>query len=192
MVKLSHAISKVIVDEYGQHEFLRRLADPLWFQAFGCVLGFDWHSSGVTTVVTGVLRQSLKEQVHAISIAGGKGKKSTETKNDIPKLAERHYNLSSDKIDNLLYASRMAAKVDSAAVQDGYSLYHHVILFDERGNWTVVQQGMNPNNRMARRYHWISDDLKSFVSEPHTGIISECKSPNTLNMTSIHSAILTI
>jgi hypothetical protein len=188
MVKLSHAISKVIVDEYGQHEFLRRLADPLWFQAFGCVLGFDWHSSGVTTVVTGVLRQSLKEQVHAISIAGGKGKKSTETKNDIPKLAERHYNLSSDKIDNLLYASRMAAKVDSAAVQDGYSLYHHVILFDERGNWTVVQQGMNPNNRMARRYHWISDDPKSFVSEPHTGIISECKSPNTLNMTSIHSA----
>jgi hypothetical protein len=188
MVKLSHAISKVIVDEYGQHEFLRRLADPLWFQAFGCVLGFDWHSSGVTTVVTGVLRQSLKEQVHAISIAGGKGKKSTETKNDILKLAEGHYNLASAKIDNLLYASRMAAKVDSAAVQDGYSLYHHVILFDERGNWTVVQQGMNPNNRMARRYHWISDDLKSFVSEPHTGIISECKSPNTLNMTSIHSA----
>jgi uncharacterized protein len=188
MVKLSHAISKVIVDEYGQHEFFRRLADPLWFQAFGCVLGFDWHSSGVTTVVTGVLKQSLKEQVHAISIAGGKGKKSTETKNDIPKLAERHYNLSSAKIDNLLYASRMAAKVDSAAVQDGYSLYHHVILFDGRGNWTVVQQGMNPNNRMARRYHWISDDLKSFVSEPHTGIISECKSPNTLNMTSIHSS----
>ena len=184
---LSHAISKVIVDEYGEHEFLRRLADPLWFQAFGCVLGFDWHSSGVTTVVTGVLKQSLKEDVHGISIAGGKGKKSTATKNDIPRLAEKHYNLSSAKIDNLLYASKMAAKVDNATVQDGYSLYHHVILFDEEGNWTVVQQGMNPHDRMARRYHWISDNVKSFVSEPHTGIISKCKIPNTLNMTSIDS-----
>ena len=182
MVKLSYAISKVIVDEYGQHEFLRRLADPLWFQAFGCVLGFDWHSSGVTTVVTGVLKQSLKDNVQAISIAGGKGKKSTQVKYDIPKLAESHYNLSSDKIENLLYASRMAAKVDNAALQDGYSLYHHVILFDESGNWTIVQQGMNPNNRMARRYHWISDYLKSFVFMPH-----EYKGVNTLDMTSIHS-----
>ena len=187
MVKLSYAISKVIVDEYGQHEFLRRLADPLWFQAFGCVLGFDWHSSGVTTVVTGVLKQSLKDNVQAISIAGGKGKKSTQVKYDIPKMAESNYNLSSDKIENLLYASRMAAKVDNAALQDGYSLYHHVILFDERGNWTIVQQGMNPNNRMARRYHWNSDYLKSFVSKPHAGIISEHKSVNTLDMTSIHS-----
>jgi uncharacterized protein len=188
MIKLSSAISKVIVDQYGQQELLRRLADPLWFQAFGCVLGFDWHSSGVTTVVTGVLKQSLKEDVQAISVAGGKGKKSTETKNDIPRLAERHYNMSSTKIDNLLYASRTAAKVDNFAVQDGYSLYHHVIIFDEHGNWTVVQQGMNPKNRMARRYHWISDYLGSFVSEPHSGIISESKSTNTLDMTSIYSA----
>ena len=98
MIKLSNAISKVIVDEYGHHEFLRRLSDPLWFQAFGCILGFDWHSSGVTTVVTGVLKQSLKEEIHAISIAGGKGKKATQTKNDIPRLAERGYNLSSLKL----------------------------------------------------------------------------------------------
>jgi uncharacterized protein len=188
MVKLSYAISKVIVNEYGQHELLRRLADPLWFQAFGCVLGFDWHSSGVTTVVTGVLKQSLKDDVQAISIAGGKGRKSTDAKYDIPKLAESHYNLSSEKINNLLYASRIAAKVDNAAVQDGYSLYHHVILFDEKGNWTIVQQGMNPNNRMARRYHWISDNLKSFVSEPHAGIIGQHKGANVLDMTSIHSA----
>jgi hypothetical protein len=187
MVKLSYAISKVIVDEYGQHELLRRLADPLWFQAFGCVLGFDWHSSGVTTVVTGVLKQSLKEDVQAISVAGGKGRKSTEAKYDIPRLAESHYNLSSSKIEDLIYASRMAAKVDNAAIQDGYSLYHHVILFDEKGNWTIVQQGMNPTNRMARRYHWISDDLKSFVSEPHTGIIGNHKSANVLDMTSIKS-----
>ena len=187
MVKLSYAISKVIVDEYGQHELLRRLADPLWFQAFGCVLGFDWHSSGVTTVVTGVLKQSLKEDVQAISVAGGKGRKSTEAKYDIPRLAESHYNLSSSKIEDLIYASIMAAKVDNAAIQDGYSLYHHVILFDEKGNWTIVQQGMNPTNRMARRYHWISDDLKSFVSEPHTGIIGNHKSANVLDMTSIKS-----
>ena len=187
MVKLSYAISKVIVDEYGQHELLRRLADPLWFQAFGCVLGFDWHSSGVTTVVTGVLKQSLKEDVQAISVAGGKGRKSTEAKYDIPRLAESHYNLSSSKIEDLIYASKMAAKVDNAAIQDGYSLYHHVILFDENGNWTIVQQGMNPTNRMARRYHWISDDLKCFVSEPHAGIIGNHKSANVLDMTSIKS-----
>ena len=175
------------MDEYGQNEFLKRLADPIWFQAFGCVLGFDWHSSGVTTVVTGVLKQSLKENIHAVSIAGGKGKRSTETKNDIPKIAERHYNLSSAKIDNLIQASKMAAKIDNAAIQDGYLLYHHVILFDEHGNWTIVQQGMNPDIKMARRYHWSSDYLNSFVSEPHTGIISHCKSPNTLNMTSTNS-----
>jgi uncharacterized protein len=187
MIKLSYAISKVVVDEYGQQEFLRRLADPLWFQAFGCVLGFDWHSSGVTTVVTGVLKQSLKEDIHGISVAGGKGRKSRETKYDIPKLAEKHYNLPYGVIDRLLYASKMAAKIDNAAVQDGYSLYHHVILFDKEGNWTVVQQGMNPNNKMARRYHWISDNLKGLVCEPHAGIISAYKNPNTLNMISIDS-----
>ena len=187
MIKLSSAISKVIVDEYGGHEFIRRLADPLWFQAFGCVLGFDWHSSGVTTVVSGVLKQSLKEDVHSISVAGGKGKKATEAKNDIPRLAERHYNLPSDKIDGLVYASRLAAKVDNAAVQDGYSLYHHVVFFDEHGNWTIVQQGMSRKKKLARRYHWISDNLTTFVLDPHAGIISANKVPNTLNMTSIDS-----
>jgi hypothetical protein len=182
MIRLSHAISKVMIDEYGQAEFLRRLSDPLWFQAFGCVLGFDWHSSGVTTVVAGVLKQALKSDVHAISIAGGKGKKSTSVKKDIPLLAEK-FGLSSTKIDSLLHASRMAAKVDSAAVQDGYSLYHHVILFDERGNWAVVQQGMNAASRMARRYHWLSSDIQNFVCEPHTGIISDRKNGSALDMT---------
>jgi hypothetical protein len=187
MIKLSHAISKVIVDQYGQHEFLRRLSDPLWFQALGCVLGFDWHSSGVTTVVTGVLKQSLTHDTHALSIAGGKGKRSFQARNEIQRYAEKYFNLSTAKIDQLLYASKMASKVDNAAVQDGYSLYHHVILFDKDGNWTVVQQGMNPHNKMARRYHWQSDYLKKFVCEPHTGIISGCKNPNTLDMTSIDS-----
>ena len=187
MIKLSGAMAKVIVNEYGEHEFLRRISDPLWFQAFGCVLGFDWHSSGVTTVVTGVLKQSLKVEEHGISIAGGKGKKSTQTKNEIPTLAEKYYNLSSNKIDSLLYASRMAAKVDNAAIQDGYSLYHHVILFDKNGDWSVVQQGMNTKDMTARRYHWISDLVKNFTCEPHAGIISNYKNLRTLNMCSINS-----
>lgn len=187
MIKLSYAISKVIVDEYGQQEFLRRLADPLWFQAFGCVLGFDWHSSGVTTVVTGVLKQAINEDIHNISIAGGKGRRSIGVKNEIPKLAEMHYNLSSSKIEKLLYASKMAAKVDNSAIQDGYSLYHHAIFFDGQGNWTIVQQGMDLDTKMARRYHWMSNNIKNFVTEPHQGIIGDCKIPNTLNMTSVDS-----
>lgn len=186
MIRLSHAISKTIVDEYGPKEFLRRLSDPLWFQAFGCVLGFDWHSSGLTTVVTGVLKQALKPDTHGISMAGGKGKKSTTAKDEIPLLAQ-NLGLSSVKIDSLLYASRMAAKVDSAAVQDGYSLYHHVIFFDEQGNWAVVQQGMNAENRMARRYHWLSDDVHGFVCQPHAGIISESRGCNVLDMTATKS-----
>ena len=186
MIRLSHAMSRVIIDEYGQMEFLRRLSDPLWFQAFGCVLGFDWHSSGVTTVVSGVLKQALKPDIHGISMAGGKGKKSTSAKTDIPLLAES-CGLSSAKIDSLLYASRMAAKVDSAAVQDGYSLYHHVVLFDKRGNWAVVQQGMNTEGRMARRYHWLSGDIPNFVREPHAGIIGDRKNSSTLDMTAAQS-----
>lgn len=182
MIRLSHAMSKVIIDEYGQIEFLRRLSDPLWFQAFGCVLGFDWHSSGVTTVVTGVLKQALKPDVHGILMAGGKGKKSTSARADIPLLAE-NFGLSSAKIDSLLHASRMAAKVDSAAVQDGYSLYHHVILFDGHGDWAIVQQGMNAGNRMARRYHWLPSDIQNFVCEPHAGIIGDNKGKGVLDMT---------
>jgi hypothetical protein len=179
-------MSKVIIDEYGQGEFLKRLSDPLWFQAFGCVLGFDWHSSGVTTVVAGVLKQALKPDVHGISMAGGKGKKSTTAKADIPLLAEK-FGLSSAKTDSLLHASRMAAKVDSAAVQDGYSLYHHVILFDERGDWAVVQQGMNAKRLMARRYHWLSGNIQNFVCEPHAGIISDGKDDEALDMTAKQS-----
>jgi hypothetical protein len=186
MVKLSYAISKVMVDVHGQREFLRRLSDPLWFQAFGCVLGFDWHSSGVTTVVTGVLKQSLSADVHGVAIAGGKGKKATSAMYDIPKIAES-FGFSDSKIESLMYASKMSAKVDSAAVQDGYSLYHHTILFDEKCNWAVVQQGMNSTNRMARRYHWISDSLKGYVSKPHAGIICEQKTSMTLDMTALES-----
>lgn len=183
MIRLSHAMSKVIVDEYGTQEFLRRLSDPVWFQAFGCVLGFDWHSSGVTTVVTGILKQSLSPDVHGISIAGGKGARATSAIHDIPRLAE-NFGLSDGKTDSLLRASKMSAKVDSAAVQDGYSLYHHAILFDERGDWAVVQQGMNEQNRMARRYHWASESVTEFTCEPHSGIICTAKEQSALDMTS--------
>ena len=186
MIKLSRTVSKVIVDEYGQREFLRRLSDPLWFQAFGCVLGFDWHSSGVTTVVTGILKQSLAPDIHGISIAGGKGAKATSAMHDIPKLAE-NFGLSDAKTGSLLRASKMSAKVDSAAVQDGYSLYHHVIMFDERGDWAVVQQGMNAENRMARRYHWVSESISEFTCEPHAGIICAAKADGVLDMTSRRS-----
>jgi hypothetical protein len=185
MIRLSHAMAKVLVDEYGQGEFLRRLSDPLWFQAFGCVLGFDWHSSGATTVVTGILKQSLSPDVHGIAIAGGKGRNSTSAMRDIPRLAEG-FGLSTAKIEELQYASRMSAKVDSAAVQDGYSLYHHAIVFDKRGDWAVVQQGMDAESRMARRYHWISGGL-NFVCEPHAGIISCTKAESMLDMTAKES-----
>ena len=184
MISLSSSISKIIIEEKGTNEFFKKISDPLWFQAFGCVLGFDWHSSGLTTVVTGVLKQALSNEFHGVSIAGGKGKRSTTTKIEIPRLAEKNYNLSTEKISRLLYASKISAKVDNSAIQDGYTLYHHVVFFDKNGNWTIIQQGLNKNNRMARRYHWISDDLKSYIIDPHKGIISSERLSNVLNMTS--------
>jgi len=184
MISLSSSISKIIIEEKGTNEFFKNISDPLWFQAFGCVLGFDWHSSGLTTVVTGVLKQALSNGFHGVSIAGGKGKRSTATNIEIPRLAEKHYNLSTEKVSRLLYASKMSAKVDNSAIQDGYTLYHHVVFFDINGNWTIIQQGLNKNNRMARRYHWISDDLKSYIIDPHKGIISSERLSNVLNMTS--------
>jgi len=183
MEKLSYAISKLLIEEHGQHEFLKRMSDPLWFQAFGCVLGFDWHSSGLTTVVTGVLKQSLKPDMHGIMLAGGKGSKVVNAKRDIANICE-NFSLSDGKLNELLYASRISAKVDNAAVQDGYTLYHHAFFLAEDGSWAVVQQGMNPDNRMARRYHWLADSVESFVNEPHSGIISDAASEQTLNMTS--------
>ncbi len=183
MEKLSYAISKLIVDEHGPHDFMRRMSDPLWFQAFGCVLGFDWHSSGLTTVVTGVLKQALKPDVHRVMLAGGKGRKAVNAKNDIASACEA-FNLSDSKLNELQYASRISAKVDNAAVQDGYTLYHHTMLIAEDGSWSVAQQGMNPDTRMARRYHWIADSIESLVNEPHSGIISDSVNVHALDMTS--------
>ena len=184
MIKLSSAISTIIIEENGSKEFFKRISDPLWFQAFGCVLGFDWHSSGLTTVVTGVLKQSLNSEQHGITISGGKGKNSTKPKYEIKTLAEKNYNLSTSKINHLLYASKMSAKIDNSAIQDGFNLYHHMIFFDDDANWTIIQQGLNEKYKLARRYHWISDNLINYIIEPHKGIIGQERIPLCLNMTS--------
>ena len=179
MVRLSREITAHIVAEYGSDEVLRRLSDPYWFQAFGCVLGFDWHSSGVTTTVTGALKEGLKgtERDLGIYVGGGKGAVSRRTPGEIL----NHCETLSIDAKPLVYASRMSAKVDSAAVQDGYQLYHHAFFFTPSGGWCVVQQGMNDANGMARRYHWLASQLKSFVNEPHAAICAEAESP-TLNL----------
>jgi len=171
MVLLARQLTLVIVEEFGPREMLARLSDPAWFQAFGCVLGFDWHSSGLTTVVCGALKHALAglEADTGLIVAGGKGATSRKTPQEITRTADRL----SVEPSPLVYASRMAAKVDSAALQDGYQLYHHTFLWTPGGEWAVVQQGMNEANRYARRYHWLSSDVSSFVVEPHKAIISE-------------------
>ena len=184
MVRLAREITAHIVSEYGSDEVLRRLADPYWFQAFGCVLGFDWHSSGVTTTVTGALKESLRGTEHELGIyaGGGKGAVSRRTPGEIVEYCDR---LSIDPRP-LVYASKMSAKVDSAAVQDGYQLYHHAFFFTPSGGWCVVQQGMNDDNKMARRYHWLADRVRSYVNEPHAAICAEAEAP-TLNLVAAES-----
>lgn len=184
MVKLAGAVVEALVEEHGPEEFLRRVADPYWFQAFACLLGFDWHSSGTTTVTTGALKMALSPERHGIAVAGGKGRTSSRAPIDIRRLGDQ-LSLSSRKVDGLLRASRISAKVDSALVQDGYQLYHHAIFFTGTGSWAVVQQGMN--ERLARRYHWLSDGLQSFIEEPHTAICSERLEDRVLDLTSRES-----
>jgi hypothetical protein len=171
MVKLAREITVFIVVEFGPEEMLRRMSDPCWFQAFGCVLGFDWHSSGVTTTVCGALKEGLKglEPDLGLFVAGGKGSTSRRTPAEIEAFGEA---ISLDP-SPLIYASRMAAKVDNSALQDGYQLYHHVFLFTKGGSWAVVQQGMNEVNRYARRYHWLGESVADFVCEPHAAICSQ-------------------
>jgi hypothetical protein len=179
MVKLAREISIHIVSEYGSDEMLRRLSDPFWFQAFGCVLGFDWHSSGVTTTVTGALKEGIRglELDLGFFAGGGKGAASRKTPMEIAQVCDRQ----SLDARPLVYASRMSAKVDSAAVQDGYQLYHHAFFFTTSGGWCVVQQGMNDDNGMARRYHWLSTSVRSYVDEPHAAVCAEVEAP-TLNL----------
>lgn len=184
MVKLAREISIHIVSEFGPEEMLRRLSDPFWFQAFGCVLGFDWHSSGVTTTVTGAVKEGIRglEGDLGFFAGGGKGAASRQTPAQIVEFCDRN----SIEAPPLVYASRMSAKVDSAAVQDGYQLYHHAFFFTRTGAWCVVQQGMNDANGMARRYHWLAANVRSYVNEPHAAICAEREAP-TLNLVASES-----
>src|SRR5689334_21266088 len=168
MTRLAREIVIYLVRQNGTQDVLRRLSDPFWFQAFGCVLGFDWHSSGVTTTVCGAVKESLREPARewGLFAAGGKGAASRKSPAQIEAACEY---LGRDPAA-LVHASRTAAKVDSAAVQDGYQLYHHVFLFTASGSWSVIQQGMDDRTSTARRYHWLSDNVKSFVEEPHDAI----------------------
>jgi hypothetical protein len=186
MRKLAKEIVTVIVDEYGTGDFLKRISDPFWFQALGCVLGYDWHSSGVTTVVTGVLKQAIAPEEHGIAVCGGKGKVSLQAPLEIGNVGEK-FGFSSDKIKALCYASKMSAKVDNSAVQAGYQLYHHAFFVAEDEKWAVIQQGMCLRDRTARRYHWLSGNTKNFVVEPHNAIVGEVKRDIALDMTAKES-----
>lgn len=161
MKRLARAIIEAMVYEFNQKEVLRRLSDPYWFQSFGCVLGFDWHSSGVTTTVCGAIKEALKgtEKSLGLFVVGGKGKTSRKAPQEIEGYGEK---FSLDFAPNLIYASKMSAKIDNSCLQDGFQIYHHTFIFTKRGDWTVVQQGMNPEIQMARRYHWLS--LKSQIN----------------------------
>jgi hypothetical protein len=174
MKNLSRGIVDAIILEYGHEEFLRRLSNPFFFQSFGCILGFDWHSSGVTTTLCGALKEALTPEEHGIAVCGGKGRVSRKTPEEITKKGES-LSLNTSEIDRLVYASRISAKVDNAVLQDNYNLYQHTFIFTEKGEWCVIQQGMNPKNRYARRYHWLSDNVKSFIEEPHSAVCCDSK-----------------
>jgi hypothetical protein len=191
MAKLAPAIVEAIVIEHGRRAFLERLSDPRWFQAFGCVLGFDWHSSGVTTTVCGALKEGLAPRAADLGlfVAGGKGKTSRQTPNELQDFGAR---LGMDG-DRLAYNSRMAAKVDSAAVQDGFDIYQHSFFLSSDGEWAVVQQGMREDDRTARRYHWLGSRVSDFVNEPHAAIASDAvgtdaPAPTVLNMVAAESS----
>ncbi|MCA6114715.1 DUF763 domain-containing protein [Bradyrhizobium sp. WSM 1738] len=168
MSSLGAIITQAIVHHYGRDEFLRRLSHPFWFQSFGAVMGMDWHSSGITTSVIGALKRGLKPMGHelGIRVCGGRGQHSRKTPDELRLIGER---IGFDSTP-LIRASRLVAKVDSAAVQDGFDLYLHGFFVTDDGRWTVVQQGMNGDKRQARRYHWHSQQLASFVDEPHSAI----------------------
>jgi hypothetical protein len=171
MAKLGAIIAEAIVHHYGRDEFLRRMANPFWVQSFGAVMGMDWHSSGITTSVIGALKRGLGplERELGIHVCGGRGKHSRTTPQELTRLGE------TIGIDGpaLARTSRLVAKVDSAAVQDGFGLYLHGFILADDGKWTIVQQGMNGESRLARRYHWLSEGITSFVDDPHAAIDGE-------------------
>jgi hypothetical protein len=183
MVDLAGAVAEAVVEEYGQAELLRRLADPYWFQAFGCALGFDWHSSGVTTTTMGALKEAVDPAELGLAIVGGKGATSRKTPDEIDAIP---VDLSAGTRDELKRTSRMSAAVDNGCVQDSYTLYHHTMAVTESGEWAVVQQGMNDST--ARRYHWLADGVDSFVEEPQAAICAQERQADPLDLTAEASA----
>lgn len=168
MSLLGGAIAESILIEYGRPALLRRLSDPFWFQSLGCVLGMDWHSSGITTSVMNALKKAINKRSAelGIYICGGRGKSSLKTPAELLEVAEK----TGLNGNELVRCSKLSAKVDNTAIQDGFQLYLHSFIVSREGDWAVIQQGMNPNERMARRYHWLSSSLQSFTEEPHTSV----------------------
>jgi len=181
---LGGAITESIIMEYGTSAFLQRLSDPFWFQALGCVLGMDWHSSGITTSVLGALKRAVNPRFLDLGIyfCGGKGKFSRETPRELLQFADRTGLNGND----LVRSSRLSAKIDNNAIQDGFQIYLHSFVVSRTGEWAVVQQGMNDGTGMARRYHWHSMQLKSFHEEPHTYIYGQNQG-EILNLTAHQS-----
>jgi len=185
MKKLARSIIIVLREEFGPEEILKRLSDPVWFQCFGCVLAFDWNSSGLTTTTLAAVKAALFDiqDKLGIYVCGGKGKTSRKTPEEITAYGiSRGFPFASD----LIYASRMSAKVDSNLIQTGHQIYHHSFLFTKSGNWCVIQQGLNTENQTARRYHWLSSNVSDFVEEPHSGIVADAKI-EPLNLTAKES-----
>jgi len=174
MKRLARAITFAIIQEFGPEEFLKRISDPIWFQSLGCVIGFDWNSSGLTTTTLGALKEGIfgLEDELGIYICGGKGKTSRKTPDEIKMFGlTRGF----DFYEKLIYASKITAKVDSCLIQAGFQIYHHNFIFTKNGKFAVVQQGMNTQLQKARRYHWLSLKIKNFTEEPHSGIVSDVK-----------------
>ena len=194
MMVLGTLITESLVENFGPDEVLVRLSDPLWFQSFGAVMGMDWHSSGITTSVMYALKRGLNPRAKELGIyvCGGRGKYSRLTPDELLDIA----NLEGLNGDELVRNSKLVAKVDNNAVQDGFQLYQHNFILTRSGNWTVVQQGMNGAEKKARRYHWCSTNLRSFVEEPHSGVVGDNRG-KILNLTdteakSARSSILEI
>ncbi len=185
MVKLGREMVRVLVEEYGPDEFIRRISDPVWFQSLGTVLAFDWNASGLTTILTAALKEAIRHEERnlGVFICGGKGKTSRKTPEEIERWGE-HLQLPESGVQRLAYNSRMAAKVDSSLVQDGFQLYHHSFFFSKNGAWAVVQQGMNQSEQSARRYHWYSESVHDLVCEPHAAISSQSVGDRVLNLVS--------
>lgn len=179
MVRLASCILAIIIDEYGPRGFLERVADPLWFQALACTLGYDWDSSGTTTVTCAAIKKALRNRELGVKACGGKGKTSRLTPQEIVEVCKL-YDIEI-YASSLVKASRLVAKIDTSAIQAGYQLYHHMFFIAEDGSWAVVQQGMR--EKYARRFHWLSTELNNFSEEPHSGIVGDTVHQSVLNLT---------